>query len=61
MLNHMIKFLKNPTEFILNLFNLTMIKKKPSMLLMTMLDFTHESNLQQIYRQGRIDEVLLRH
>jgi hypothetical protein len=57
----MIKFLKNPTEFILNLFNLTMLKKKPSLLLMTMLDFTHESNLQQIYRQGRIDEVLLRH
>jgi hypothetical protein len=55
------RFLKNPTEFILNLFNLTMLKKKPSLLLMTMLDFTNESNLQQIYRQGRIDEVLLRH
>jgi hypothetical protein len=55
------QFLKTPTEFILNLFNLTMLKKKPSLLLMNMLDFTNESNLQQIYRQGRIDEVLLRH
>lgn len=45
-------FLNNPTEYFLNLFGYTM-QRKPSLLLMSMLDFTHETYFEGIRRQGR--------
>jgi hypothetical protein len=42
-------------EFILNLFGYT-YQSKPSLLLMSMVDFTHESYFQGVQRQGRLSE-----
>lgn len=53
------QFLKNPLEAILNYFGYT-IQPRRSLLLMSMMDFTHESHLQQLNRQGRIHEILVK-
>jgi len=34
--------------------------KKPSLLLISMLDFTHETYFQTIYKQGRISDYLIK-
>jgi len=54
------QFLKNPLEAILNYFGYTILPNK-SLLLMSMMDFTYESHLEQLNRQGRINEILLKH
>jgi hypothetical protein len=48
-------FLQNPIEFFLNLFGYTM-NKKPSLLGMMIVDFTHESYFEGVQRQGRLTD-----
>ena len=43
-------------NFILNLFGYTI--RKPSLLLMSMVDFTHESHWEGVIRQGRLNDYL---
>lgn len=50
-------FLNNPLEYFLNLFGYTM-QRKQSLLLMSMMDFTHENHWQGVQRQGRLGDYL---
>ena len=52
-------FMSNPTEFILNRFGYTM-KKKPTLLGMHIVGFTHSSWLEDVRDQGRMSVYTLK-
>jgi hypothetical protein len=52
-------FLTNPTEFFLNLFGYSM-KKKPSLLFMSMMDTTNGNWVERMTFNGHIDRHVYR-
>jgi hypothetical protein len=53
-------FFNNPLEAFFNIFGYTMYKK-PSMLLMSMIDFTNETYFEGVRRQGRMNQYNIKH